>query len=123
MVCRYLLGINQAVSVADIAAAIVLRVRVDAFTVQARPGSAQAVVGPNDRRKVTDTKHRAFSVIAATDESNDRIVGIVGRNPLESGGFKIKLIQRRCVAIEPVQVPDKAAYAIVLWVVEQVPVE
>src|ERR1035437_5064016 len=77
-------GVNNTKRVADVAAAVVLRVRIQSLMVDAWPWRPNSVVMSGDGSKVADTDNHFVPVMTAAQEREYRIFGIVGRNPLEA---------------------------------------
>ena len=77
----------------------------------------------DDRREVADDERGLVVRAALAQEGVDALVGIDRVQPFEAGRIGVEGVQRRKLAIEPVQVAHEALHAAMHGIVEQVPVE
>ena len=84
----------EAAEVAKAGAAVVGRVCVEDFLVEAGFRDADAVVAANDRSAIQNGDEKFFAIAAAANERDDAVVGIVAVNPFKTGPFEIDLMKR-----------------------------
>jgi hypothetical protein len=119
---RDALGLHVAV-VADVAAAVDMRIGVEHLAIAGRRRHADAVVGAHDRREVAHHDDEVVGIARAAQERDDAVLIVVRLDPEEALGMVVALAQRRRGAIEPVEVLDQELDALVRGILEQVPVE
>src|SRR5690242_21345190 len=102
---RYLSGVPHIASPVD------GRIGIENFPPSTGKGHAHAIVAQHLRCEIHhhDTTFVSFARLAEPGEG--AVVGVVGDEPFEAAGVAIKRVQRRQVAIEPVEVADQTLNA------------
>ena len=110
--------------VAEPAAAVRRGVGVEHLAPEARARHAHAVVVARDGREVArHQQHVPLVARPCAGSVSDRVVGVVGVDPLEARRVEVELVQRRLAAEQAVEVAGPALHAPVRRVLEQVPVQ
>ena len=81
--------------IADAAAAIVGGIGVDQLLPLAGFRHADAIAAARHRREIADHRDRPIPVAALAQIGEDRVLGILGVDPLEAGWIAIVPVQRR----------------------------
>ena len=110
-------------TVADIGAAIDRRVGVDGLAPQAGARYPDAIPMAWHRGKIADCQNRRCADAAPPQKGKDRIVAIVGNQPVKTGGIGIALMKRGLVAIKSIEVADQALDAAVMRVIAGGPID
>jgi hypothetical protein len=118
----HLLGLDPA-AVADAAAAVFGGVGVEALAPAAGEGAADPVILARHGREVADDERDVARLAAAAQIGERALLPIGGVDPLEPLGLAVERMQRRQVAVEPVQIADEELDAAMHRVLEEVPVE
>ena len=109
--------------IADVAATVYCRIAVQEFTIQAWQRDSHPVVGPGNRREVTDEDYEIIWILGLTQESYDRLVCIAEIYPPKPRPIKIYLMKRWFGPIESVQIARVVLKTPVGSKLEQVPLE
>ena len=84
---------------------------------------AQAVTFADDRGGVEDGEKEIFGILAAAEEREHAVVGIVGVNPFETVPVEIDLMEGGFGGVKMVEIGDEPLDAAVGIPLEQVPIE
>lgn len=95
---------QDATGVADVAAAVEHRIRVEQLLVEAAPWHAYAVPAAHDGREVAHNDEKVLRVPATPEKRDGALFPVVAVNPLESGGVEIHLVKGGHLPVEPVQI-------------------
>ena len=90
--------------IADVAAVIVFRIRVEDFLVETFLRNTDAVVLPDHGRKVADDDKLVFRVGGASDKADDRSVSVADVDPVEALPTAIHFAECSFREIEMIQI-------------------
>src|SRR4029077_1816103 len=93
------------------------------FTVETRIGDPQAIAFAYHRGSVDDRSNEVFWILAAPDEREDAVVGVVGVDPFETVPVMIDLMEGGFGGVKVIEIADEFLDAAVGIPLEQVPVE
>ncbi len=109
--------------VADVAAAIILRITVEYFSIRARFRHPNEVTFTYGRRKVAGNDHEVVGVLGLSHPNQNAVASILAIDPLEAGTVELVLVEGRLFLINPVQVAKHALHAAVRFPLQQIPLE
>jgi hypothetical protein len=112
-----------AAGVADVRTAIVGGVGVHDFTVVAGIGDTEAIAAADDGSGVDDGDDYVSGILAATNEGENAVVGIVGVNPFKTVPVELDLVEGGFGGVKMIEIRDELLDAAVGLVFEQMPVE
>src|SRR5687767_5401492 len=119
---RYGMRAHAAV-VADAAAAVVGRIRVDELAPITLARDTDEIVLPRHRREVADDENDVFGVARFADERHRALLGVAAVDPLETVRVEVELIKGRLGRVDAVQIGHPVHEAAVLGVLEHPPFE
>ena len=94
--------------IADIAAAVRLRIGVDDLSIKSRLGDPEPVVIMYERRRVHD-EGDYFAGARFSQERHDAVIGIVKIDPIETFKAVVLVPQGRLALVSVIEMLDKAA--------------
>jgi hypothetical protein len=86
-------------------------------------GNTQAIAFADYGGGVEDGENEVFGILAAAEERENAVVGVVGVDPLETVPIEIDLMERGFGGVKFVEVADELLDATVGIVLEQVPIQ
>ena len=78
---------------------------------------------PYEGSEIADTEHGLGAIMPTAQESDDRVIGIVCRDPFEAVMLEVDFVQCRGAPIQMVEIANQPADAVVHGKIEQIPVE
>src|SRR5262249_20617977 len=114
---------GDAAGVADIAAAVDLRVAVEELGVPAWNRYADAVLRPGHRREVEDHHEKIAAVARIANDRDNAVLVVIAIDPPEALRIEVALVERRLRAVAPVEIAHVSMERLVLRLIQQVPVE